>query len=56
MWGALNMLGGEGGNVGVVTKESLICEWVFSLNLIMYFYTGVLLVSWLQIYGDLNVG
>jgi hypothetical protein len=25
------------------------------LDLITYFYTGVLLVLWLQIYGDLNV-
>jgi hypothetical protein len=49
-------IGGKEGNVGVVTKECQICKWVFSLDLSTYFYTGVLLVPWLQIYGDLNVG
>jgi hypothetical protein len=49
-------VGGKVGNVGVVTRENRICKWIFSLDLITHFYTGVLLVSWLQIYGDLNVG
>jgi hypothetical protein len=43
-------IGGKEGNVGVVTKENLILNGVFSLDLIMYFYTGVLLVPWLQIW------
>jgi hypothetical protein len=41
-------MGGKEGNIGVVTKENQICKWVSSLDLITYFYTGVLLVSWLQ--------
>jgi hypothetical protein len=45
-------IGGKEGNVGVIK----ICEWVFSLDLITYCYTGVLLVPWLQICGDLTVG
>jgi hypothetical protein len=49
-------LGEREGNVGVVTKENQICQWVFSLDLIMYFQTGVLWVPWLQIYGGLSVG
>jgi hypothetical protein len=43
-------MGGKEGNVGVVTKENQICKWVSSLDLITFFYTGVLLVSRLQIY------
>jgi hypothetical protein len=49
-------IGGKEGNVGVIPKENGICKGVFSLDLITYFYTGVLLVFELQIYGELNVG
>jgi hypothetical protein len=35
-------------NVGVGTKENGICQWVFPLDLVTCFHTGVLLVSWLQ--------
>jgi hypothetical protein len=44
------------GNVGAVNKENQICKWVFSLDLTTYFCTGVFLVPWLQISGELNVG
>jgi hypothetical protein len=49
-------IGRKEGNVGVVTKENQIFKWVSSLDFIMYFYTGVLLVSWLQIYVTYIVG
>jgi hypothetical protein len=42
-------ISGKVGNVGVVTKENQICKWTSSLDLVTCFYTGVLLVSWLQI-------
>jgi hypothetical protein len=35
---------GKEGNVGLVTEENQIGKWVSSLDLITYFYTGVLLV------------
>jgi hypothetical protein len=43
---------GKEGNIGVVTRENQICKWVFLLDLITYFYTGVFLVPWLHMYGD----
>jgi hypothetical protein len=47
-------IGGEDGNIGVVTKDNQIFKWVSSLHLSVLLYTDVLLTLWLLMYGDLK--
>lgn len=42
------------GNITVATKEGQICNGVFCLDFIMYFYITVFLAPRLLMYGDLS--